>query len=261
MFTNRILKSHSISLSLFSIAAVSTMMFGGVASMVRASTVDIQFLGAPTLSAAKSYNGQQGAYTGDAVASPTWNVLGWGSGTYSNLLASNDATTNVGVSYNSSGPYDDSTTPSNGLLTGYIYASNNTTNTVTLTGLTASGNYQLYLYGQDGGFSAAGADYSITTGSGSPAVGSNAQTLNSLNITGNTGTFQENANYVIFNVTADAAGTLVINYTAPTGGGGSEGDINGLQITTVPEPSSLGLILLGCMGLMIGRKYTTRRSA
>ncbi len=249
------------------------MVAAGCAAVgtAQATVVNIQFAGTGVYSGqAGSFSGHQGAYTADGVAAPTWNVLfetnTSSSGSMSNLLASNStATTPVAtteaVSFASSGTYSNGTTPNNNLLDGFLVFSG----TVTLTGLTDNGKYQLYLYGQNGGFDNNGAKFSISTGTGTPATGSNAIAANPATVSG---TFQENANYVIFNAQANATGTLAVNWAAPgvtnsgTTNGGYEGDFNGLQVISsaaaVPEPASVGLMGAGALGLLLlGRKRKT----
>ena len=180
-----------------------------------ANTIDVNFSGsADPLAGA-------GAYTGDGVTSPYWNNV---TANTTNLVTSNgQVTTGVGISFADSGTYSAPTTPA--LLGQFLLALSSSTQTATLTGLTPNGHYQLYLYGQNGSYNNRGATFSITTGSGLPAAGSNASTINAAN--GNA--FVENKNYVVFNAVATSAGTLGISWTQPPAGGG-EGDFNGLQI-------------------------------
>ncbi len=229
----------------------------------QADVVDIQFAGTGYYAgAAGSFSGNEGAYTGDGVVAPTWNVLTVAntatSGSMSSLVASDGTATTEAVSFTAAGSYDSGfqqTSPNNNLLDGFIKSAG--PSTVTLTGLTAGGSYDLYLYGQNGGFNNNGATFSISTGTGSPITGSNAVTANP---SASSGTFQENANYVIFSATANASGTLGVNWiTTP---GKSEGDFNGLQVIStaaaVPEPASMGLLGAGALGLLLlGRKRKT----
>ncbi len=161
-----------------------------------------------------------GAYTGDGLTNPHWNNV---TANTSTLVTSDGAAaTGVAVSFTDSGTYSAPTTPA--LLGQFLLALRSSTQTVTLTGLKPSGNYQLYLYGENGSYKGRGATFSITTGSGSPAFGSNASTANVAN-----NSFEENVNFVVFDVTATSSGTLAIGWTQPPAGGG-EGDFNGLQL-------------------------------
>ncbi len=226
----------------------------------QANVVNVQFAGTGAY-AAGSYSGNKGAYTSDNVPAPTWNVFtvapGGTSGSMSNLVASNNTATTEAVSFTSAGSYNSvgtPTSPYSNLLNGFLVTYG--PSTVTLTGLTDNGNYQLYLYGQNGGFNSVGSTFSISTGTGSPITGSNAVTAAHA---AQSGTFQENANYVIFNATANSLGTLGINYVATPNT--PQGAFNGLQVistTAVPEPASLGLLGAGALGLLLlGRKRKT----
>lgn len=228
----------------------------------RAGVVNIQFDGYSYWNDG-TCTGQQGAYTGDNVSSPTWNSFTCtsstvASGSMSNLVASDGTATTEAVSFTSTGSWNDvnsyGSNPFVILLNSYLYST--APSTVTLTGLTDNGNYQLYLYGQNGQQYNNGAAFSITTGTGSPITGSNSFTTGAIMTGASAPTFQENKNYVIFNATANSLGTLGISY-GPVAGA-SEGDFNGLQVVAVPEPASMGIIGAGALGLLLlGRKRKT----
>lgn len=248
-------------------AALAAVVFAGSTALTRGDTVNIQFEGVNPVNSTDSFSGQQGAYTADGVASPTWNVFGSYQGTGTSLMDSSGNTTSSTVSYisNGNGYYNyQLSTPANNLLSGWLI--DISSETVTLNGLTDNGTYQLYLYGEPGAYStwgdgnSRGTMFSITTGSGAPAVGSNAYTLQKALAGSAAGTFTENTNYVIFNATANAAGTLGITWTVTPGGtvqavgeNGESGSFNGLQLvsTPVPEPLTLGLLSIGGMGLLL----------
>ncbi len=192
----------------------STLTLTITATADAVNTIDVNFSGS-----ADPITGV-GAYTGDGLGTPEWNNV---TANTSALVTTNGAAaTGVGLSLTDNGTYSASTTPA--LLGKFLLALNSSKQTVTLTGLKANGTYQLYLYGENGNYKSRGATFSITTGTGSPASGSNAATANVAN-----SAFVENVNYVVFNVTATSTGTLAIGWTQPTAGGG-EGDFNGLQI-------------------------------
>ncbi len=229
------------------------------AGTAQAGVVDIQFLvtGGTT---ATSFSGSQGAYTGDGLTSPTWNAIqatgDATSGSASNLTASDGTPTTEGVSFTKTAGYVSSSSYTNALFQSYLISdptgSGPGTGTVTLSGLADSGSYQLYLYCGDGAYNNALTDFAITTGTGSPAAGSNAAVGN-VTTNGNLG-FTENNNYAVFNAIASTTGNLAISYTGGSPSHG-EADINGLQVISgaaaVPAPATLAVFSAGALGLLL----------
>ena len=247
-----ITKSCMITLVTLAIAA----SVSNWAATTRADTVNIQFEGTGVFTGQQgSFSGNQGAYTGDGIAAPVWNVLSESasatSDSMSNLVTSGGLATSVGVSFTATSTYGDPTSPANALLGGTLIASSNNTGTVTLAGLADSGNYTLYIYGQNAGYNSDITTYSITTGTGSPASG---QFNNTVDGGSSSGIFYNNStnnNYTIFDATANATGTLTVSFT----GGAGEGVLNGLQVigvTPVPEPTVIGMLAIGSgIGLLL----------
>lgn len=244
--------------TLFLATAVAGLATAGTAS---ATVVNIQFDSHQGYNAG-SFSGQKGAYTGDSVASPIWNVAsvsaGPTSGSMSSLVASNGGVTADGVRYSFQGSYSSApTSPNNNLLRGHISSVSGYGQSVTLTGLTDNGSYQLYLYGADGSYNNGGTKFSFNAGTGTAAAGSNTYTSAPATASG---TFQLNANYVIFNVTASATGTLGIvdNPLTGTPSYSNPGNLNGLQlISSVPEPATLGMMTVVGAGLLLARRRRT----
>ena len=198
------------------------------------------------------FNSNNGGNNTDASAGPnavitpgTWNELTVGtSGGPTTLNLSTGSASNVSLTYTASGSFDVipyltpteiANSPNLGLLRDFLYNTSTTTpQTVTLTGLSASTPYNLYLYV---GGNSNGRQTVFTIGTTSlTATFADADT-----------TFVNGDNYVAYTgVTSSAAGTIAINYFAGTG---NEGDFDGLQITPVaaaaPEPSSVALTGLG----------------
>ncbi len=256
------------SLGAAALAAVAVAGLAGTGA-VSASVVNVEFWNNGNANSG-NFQHQQGAYTGDSLTSPTWNVLTVdgdvnGSGqvvpvTVNGLVDSTNTATGVGITFGYQGWFNayKKTSPANNLLDSYIasvagYVNNN----IELTGLTDNGNYELYLYGSSAGYGAKTL-FKFTAGTATPAAGSNAYTSASEVAPG---AFALNTNYVIFDVTASATGTITI-VPYPTSGTPSitthnTGNVNGLQLVSapVPEPASLALVAAGGLGLLLlGRK-------
>jgi hypothetical protein len=158
---------------------------------------------------------------------------------YSDLLDSNGAATGVDVRFDAGGSFAVSNNASNlgniatdaqGLMRDYLIAFNDATRSVTLSGLPAGQEVILYLYGEGDNLAndrstmfTVGGQVASTTGD----AGGVPLTLG--------------MDYVVLNdVFADANGEIVITYQP---NGAPEAPFNGLQLLTVPEPTSA--LLLG----------------
>lgn len=165
--------------------------------------------------------------------------------TVNNLTASDGSTiTSIGLSL-SSGWYRafNAGSADNDLQQEWVYATGGATGVATLTGLTANGEYNLYMFASgnksttytigDTSLTATGAGFLKTIGD--PTVGEGIQ-------------------YVTFNsVFADENGDLSFNVTSSSG---ADGVLAGLQIEAVPEPSA-SIILIGSLaglGLILRRQ-------
>ena len=136
------------------------------------------------------------------------------------------------------------------LMGDYMYVNGGGTATVSLSGLTPNGRYNLVLYSIGNG--AGNLDTDFTVG-GVTKVANNPQ--------GNTVGFVENQDYVRFVTSADLLGKISIDFIGTLGNTGNRaGNLNGLQLSTVPEASTLVLSLAGCagMGLVALRKKLRR---
>jgi hypothetical protein len=182
----------------------------------------------------------------------TWNRLGAGSLTASNLVDTSGHNTGESVTIvadNGGGGFAN-TSPNTSITQSYDWVHNgpNTAITVTLTGLTANSPYDLYFYNVTDPCCSDGRPGTVTAsaanGGASAFVASN--TTDSSWVAGQ--------NYVELPVFADATGTLVFS-EAEIGGG--ETDMNGFQLQSVPEPGSLAAMLgSGAVGLLA---YGARR--
>jgi hypothetical protein len=209
----------------------------------RAQLIDVNFYSA-------GFGGS--AASGAAVvgtATDQWNGIAADSGFGGpiNLVDANGNATFVTLSYNSpSGgavvSANANIQPNASLMYDYLFNNNGSGITVTLGGLAASTPYDLYIYlaSNDGGGSARAANVTANLASGTA--------------TGNPETsFINGDNYLLLDVTSSALGTINIAETDALANTSGEVDMNGLQITSVPEPSTLFLFVVGGLGLILSK--------
>ena len=219
---------------------LSTLAVFAMAAAAQAQVlIDMQFSGGTS-------------QTGAAVVGSggdQWNKSGNGSGP----LALNDVSgtaSGVTLNWSAGGSFGSGNgftgTAYENLMTNYLY-SVSTTSTLTLTGLTPSSTYNLYLYSQpasDGGgrrvaFTPTGLiTYGTqTTASANPVLSA----------------FVLGTNYLEFlGLAPDAGGTLTISYV--NFGALPEADLNGFQIQVVPEPGTWALLALTGTFFMVIRR-------
>ena len=230
-------------------AGLLTLAVASLSYTASAATVNIDFN--------STQNGGGITYSGLAAAPDTagagalWN--GFSNNTFgnipnlggTNLLDSTGAVTTVGITVGThGGGYSGS---GNALLNDYLYLEGAaTSSSFTLSGLSASDSYNVYIYstgdvsGQGGAFSFGAT--TLTT-SANPRDGTNF-------ILGN--------NYVVFSgVTPDGTGSATFNWVFNGVSANSSTALNGIQIVSVavPEPSAASLLIgsLG-MGLLVRRR-------
>jgi hypothetical protein len=239
----------------FGILATLAIAFTSLGSPSYASTLfDVQF-GCTAGSAcqinanASDTNTQQ--QTGAAVigsAGDFWNLVsgdgGLGAtGTDVPLLDTNGLATAATVSWTSSAeftrglpqdPVAFDSTPYENLMSGYLAEGG--TGSITISGLVAGGDYDLYLYTQ-GDVNATGRQTTFTVNGGSPVTTSPGSA--------SADTFISGQNYVLFDVAANAGGDISVVYSNFAG----EADVNGFQLAAVPEPSAVILVLTGLLAV------------
>lgn len=198
--------------------------------------VDVQFNLTPN--GANNYSGA--AVVG--TAGDFWNNLG-GNGT--DVPLNNPANTGSGLSLtwasngaatapveNGNGFYS---TSYRNLMEGYLYKFTPGTANITLSGLAPSTDYSLYLYTQ-GDIGANNRRLSVSV-NGGPTTTTSASVASA-------STFIEGQNYLKLSVTSDLAGKLDMSYSFASG----EANINGFQVSAVPEPASTMLVVGAALG-------------
>lgn len=225
-----------------------------------------------------------GTLTNYTTFTANWNNVGGGSGSASNLTNSLGASTGVAVSWTSGlgGAYRITNTTSGSnlsgganptMMKGYLDGGGGASgSTVTFTGLSSlfgSAAYKVIVFADGDNFNNyRGANYTIggTTRlledsenvNFNSGVGNNANGLFQLpaaggidNATWPTSPNNSEGNYVTFDVTGDS---FTLSATGVWAGDGTlRAPINGIEIVSVPEPSSM-LLMLVPMGLILCRR-------
>lgn len=136
-------------------------------------------------------------------------------------------------------------TPYGRLMNGYLYTSG--TSSLTLSGLTPGMDYNLYLYSEA---DVDGRRLTIDVNGVGATTAASVKTE---------GIFIAGQNYLSLGVRANGSGNLVIAYSV---GSGDEANLNGFQLTAVPEPATTTLVVAGALGaLALWRRSTSARTS
>jgi hypothetical protein len=222
------------------------------ANVVHASLINVDF---GTSNSGSYGDATSTAYSGAAVVGTSgdvWNGTTATSGTVS-LLGSSGIASGATMTYSGSYMWCCGTGCSFGagtntyrnLMNDYLIPGSGTTtditvsNFVTLTGL-AAGTYNLYIYSasdktnRKATFTAA-----TSVGSNSVVIGPNSSYIDY---------FAPGVTYGLIQVTVGDTGTLTIS-VSKLAADGSEIDIDGFQLQSVPEPASIVMLVSGALGV------------
>jgi hypothetical protein len=220
------------------ICGIATVLTLAFASASQAQViVDVQFNGFP---------GEDNNYSGAAMvgaAGDYWNNLGPnGAGVALNdpanaasglsLTWTSNGGATVAEAFVGNGFYS---TSYRNLMEGYIYKPTPGTAQITLSGLAPSTDYSLYLY-SEGDSGSTGRRLGVSVNGGATTTTSAA--------VASAGTFIEGQNYLKLNAASDVTGKLDIAYSFAVG----EANINGFQVSAVPEPASTMLAMEALLG-------------
>ena len=262
------------------LAGAAATAVGTSGGMVGATAINIQFGDTSTNNVAYTGVGMDTQDTGTA-----WNFVTTAWATNSNLVDSTGAVTSVGAyaQGNTGGDLGATVTPA--YMSGAFWNSNQYASwagalqmAVTVSGLSASSSYQLYVYSDTpswaGGTTAiqlasantpAGGAANLLLYSNGATTPSAATEVTPTAAAATVAPASANGNWGVLNAVAGSNGRIVLNYYVPsylistTAGANDREFLNAIQIqpvsTVIPEPATLGLFALGGLGLLlVGRK-------
>jgi len=241
------MKTTKILLGALRVSALIALF--AVAMPAQAQTVNVNF------------NSDDATYSGTGAApdaGTVWHSVQWSrSGGYPSssygltsgpLLNSTGGSSSVAVEMYSPGgfnPYNSANHAAfaDPLLSDEFYG---TPETIEITGLTAGGQYDLYLYSQNGGYNSNNTTFTFGT------------SKTAANTLLGDAAFTPGVNYVEFALTADVSGDITGSFDGLAPG------VNGLQIeavpAVVPEPASLATMSLVGMALLMFCKRFKKQS-
>ena len=203
------------------------------------------------------------------LSTVNWNNASGQTGTLSNVtadLAGVATPTTSGVTFNSDvgnwsstgrGEENNTGTGENGdLMSGYLDTNNTSNVIISTTGLTTQGipgPFNVHVYVQ-GGVNGRGGTYNVTSTGGYNVTDTHDTTA------AFDGTFVEDtdvagttpgSNYIVFR---GVPGDFTLTTTPVNGGGTLRANVNAIEIVAVPEPTTVGLVALGALGLLARRR-------
>jgi hypothetical protein len=204
------------------------------------------------------FNGTEssGTYSGTGAAPDTgtvWNGITPSGASYTSgaLVDSAGGATPITVTLSTYNVYDaDENTAAYqpALLNDFIYQTvlgpNGPPGNFSIDNLTPGGAYDLYFYGQNGGYSNTATSFTI---------GSTTKIATNTNSGGGPSSFVEDANYVVFSSVIATGGSIAGTFNDVAAANNAA--FNGLQIVTVPEPTSVVGAVVGSVLLFgLGRR-------
>ena len=230
-----------------SVDGVDPGLSAGIVSVLPdTNTISINFASEEPAGAGSAVTGAAGV-----LGSSHWNNLEAANGSADNLVDQLGLATSASVSWVSNNTWasqgrseDNNSAPEGNdrnLMTGYLDTNGTDPNSVTVSGLPFDGEYDVIVYTK-GGVIGRGGEYTIGD-----------QTISHVDAAPFSGTFVEGAegDYIKFSGVSGGEFTLS---GLPTVGNPPRAPINGIEITTVPEPSTVVLMGLGLLSLVSIRR-------
>jgi hypothetical protein len=231
--------------TLHTLSAAALLALATSAASAAAPLIDVQF------SNDVSHTQTGAAVTGQA--GDGWNNFTTGHAGGGSLLDTTGGATGVSLSFTADTFWESATTytrftgtPVANLMQGYLVGYTGSTGIdLAFSGLAAGHEYGFWVYTQ-GDDNSPNRSISIVANGGTPAVSTQS----------NGSSFSLGDNYLYFTTVADANGSIDITGKSLVG----EANINGIQLTAVPEPSEMALLTAGLAFLAGAALRKSRRA-